>query len=351
MIRLIDSLTKNRSLSDEAFAELLSGHSPGTLAYAMNKGQEACLERFGTAVFVRGLLEISNHCTNNCFYCGIRHSNVGASRYRLSPETIMDCAARGHALGFRTFVLQGGEDPFFTPDAIAAIVSALKKKHPDCAVTLSLGEYPREVYRLWKQAGADRYLLRHETANATHYTHLHPAGMSFDNRMKCIRDLKELGYQAGTGFMVGSPGQTVATLVEDLRFLRTLQPEMVGIGPFIPHNDTPFAHEPPGSMGLTLLLLAIIRLMLPDALIPATTSLATIHPQGREQGLLAGANVLMPNISPPSTRSKYSLYNNKAHTGLEDAGAIAALRATLHGIGRDIATGRGDFVRKQVAQG
>lgn len=296
---------------------------------------------YGRTIFLRGLIEISNHCRNNCLYCGIRR-DVKTQRYRLSKEQILDCCQTGHNLGFRTFVLQGGEDAWFTDEVLCDIVADIKHRFPDCAVTLSLGERGRDSFRRLREAGADRYLLRHETADASHYALLHPAEMSFEHRMQCLYDLRDLGYQVGTGFMVGSPFQTLDTLKKDLAFIAEFHPDMVGIGPFIPADGTPFANRPAGSIDLTLRLLAILRLLLPDVLLPATTALGTLHPSGRERAIAAGANVIMPNLSPQDTRALYSIYNNKLSTLSEAAETVADIRARLLAIGFDAPIDRGD---------
>ena len=293
---------------------------------------------------MRGLIEISNHCRNNCLYCGIRRSAL-TKRYRLSPEQILQCCEIGHRLGFRTFVLQGGEDAWFTDEVLCKLIEEIKRRYADCAVTLSLGERGRDSFRRLRDAGADRYLLRHETADAAHYAHLHPAEMSFDYRMQCLHDLRDLGFQVGAGFMVGSPGQSLDTLMKDLEFIESFRPEMVGIGPFIPADGTPFEHERAGSVELTLRLLAIIRLLHPHVLLPATTALGTLHPTGRERAIMAGANVVMPNLSPQDTRALYSIYNNKLSTGSEAAESAADLRLRLQAIGFDIPDSRGDYAK------
>lgn len=281
------------------------------------------------------------------YCCGIRRSNRNAQRYRLTPEEILDCCRQGYDLGYRTFVLQGGEDPWFTPERIENLVRAIKKNYPDCAVTLSVGEHPKEVYQRWYDAGADRYLLRHETADPVHYDTLHPEVMSLENRMRCLWDLKQIGYQVGCGFMVGSPGQTPAHLAKDLLFIQQLQPHMVGIGPFIPQKDTPFGAEKAGTLELTLYLLSIIRLMLSDVLLPATTALGTIHLKGRELGILAGANVCMPNLSPTAVRKKYALYDNKICTGDEAAECVQCLRRRIESVGYQVAQTRGDHISRK----
>lgn len=332
------------SLSSADIRHLLTTSDPVAID---NLYAEACRVRdevYGRRVFMRGLIEISNHCRNNCLYCGIRR-DARCSRYRLTPQQIMDCCHTGHELGFRTFVLQGGEDAWFTDDRMCAIVADIKRQLPDCAVTLSLGERGRESYRRLREAGADRYLLRHETADATHYAHLHPKEMSFDHRMECLRDLRELGFQVGAGFMVGSPGQTIDTIMKDLEFISTFRPEMVGIGPFIPAAGTPFENERAGSVELTLRLLAIIRLLHPHVLLPATSALGTMHPTGRERAIAAGANVVMPNLSPRDTRALYSIYNNKLSTDSEAAENAADIRARMKAIGMEVPMDRGDYLR------
>lgn len=307
--------------------------------------EEACRVRdevYGRRVFMRGLIEISNHCKNNCLYCGIRR-DAKCRRYRLSKEQIMDCCRTGYGLGFRTFVMQGGEDAWFTDEVMCDIVETVKREFPDCAVTLSLGERGRESFRRLRDAGADRYLLRHETADADHYRKLHPAEMTLEHRMQCLHDLRELGYQVGAGFMVGSPGQTVETLKKDLAFIEEFKPEMVGIGPFIPADGTPFEGERAGSVEVTLRLLAMIRVMHPHVLLPATSALGTMHPQGRERAIAAGANVVMPNLSPQDTRALYSIYNNKLSTGSEAAESAADIRLRMAAIGMEVPMDRGDY--------
>ena len=297
---------------------------------------------YGRDVYIRGLIEFTNYCKNNCFYCGIRRDNTCVERYRLTDQDIMQCCDEGYGLGFRTFVLQGGEDPYFTDDIICKIVSDIKEKYPDCAVTLSIGEKSYDSYLAYFTAGADRYLLRHETADAEHYGKLHPAVMSFDNRKKCLYNLKEIGYQVGSGFMVGSPYQTIDNIIQDLRFLQELEPDMIGIGPYISHENTPFKDKENGTLSQTLKLIAILRCMFPYALIPATTSLGTIEPKGRELGLKAGANVVMPNLSPVGVRELYSLYDNKICTGDEAAQCRACLEKRVESVGYKIVTARGD---------
>ena len=340
---LSDRLIREHSLSVEEYEELLSNRDAETAEYLAAAAVAERKKYYGTKVFVRGLIEISNICKNDCLYCGIRRSNRNCERYRLSDEDILACADEGWRLGMRTVVLQGGEDPHFTDEVVCGIVRGIKEKHPECAVTLSLGERSRESYAKLREAGADRYLLRHETANAAHYRMLHPTEMSYDNRMRCLRDLKELGFQTGCGFMVGSPYQTMRNLAEDLRFIETFRPEMCGIGPFVPHHETPFAAESAGSVELTCFLLSVIRLICPRVLLPATTALGTMHPQGRELGILAGANVVMPNLSPVDVRKQYELYDNKICTGEESAQCIQCLASRIASVGYEIVTDRGDF--------
>ena len=343
MEKLIDKLHQEHTLTAEEYRSLLLCEDTTTNVYLQKKAQQTTIDRFGNAVFIRGLIEISNRCRNNCLYCGIRKGNTMVSRYALSRETILSCCREGHALGFRTFVLQGGEDVSQTDDWVTETVSAVRKEFPDCAITLSLGEKSKEAYQRFFEAGANRYLLRHETFNETHYQELHPSEMSRNHRLRCLEWLKEIGYQTGTGIMVGSPGQTIDHLVEDLLFIERFHPEMIGIGPFIPHAETPFANKPAGSIKLTLKLLSILRLMHPSALIPATTALASLSSDGRERGILAGANVVMPNLSPSSVREKYSLYNQKAAFGSEAAEGLKLLEKQLNKIGYTISNERGDY--------
>lgn len=302
-------------------------------------------ENYGDAVYIRGLIEFTNYCRNNCYYCGIRRGNTGLSRYRLTREDILECTAAGYELGFRTFVLQGGEDLSYSDKELCEIVHDIKAAHSDCAVTLSIGEKNRESYAAYKSAGADRFLLRHETADNTHYAMLHPAEMSLENRKRCLWDLKELGYQVGSGFMVGSPFQTIDNLVSDLRFLEELEPDMIGIGPFLPHADTPFGDKEKGSLKRCVNLIALLRLMFPYALIPATTALGTIHPEGREMGLMAGANVVMPNLSPQNVRKLYTLYDDKLCTGAEAAQHLDELRAKVESVGFRICIDVGNVIK------
>ncbi len=343
MKEYIDRLREEHTLDREGFLTLLSRRDPATQEYAMEEAVKVRRQIYGKDIYIRGLVEITNYCKNNCYYCGIRRENRKASRYRLTPDQILDCCRDGYQLGFRTFVLQGGEDGWYTDEILTAVIKDIKREFPDCAVTLSLGERTFESYQKLYDAGADRYLLRHETATEEHYRKLHPQDLSLEDRKTCLRDLKEIGYQVGAGFMVGSPGQTYAHLVEDLLFLRGLSPHMVGIGPFLSHQDTPFANEPNGDLDLTLFLLALIRLMLPKVLLPSTTALGTLHPDGRKLGILAGCNVVMPNLSPSGVREKYLLYDNKIATGLEAAESIDLLKRQMEEIGYRIVCARGDY--------
>lgn len=345
--KLADRLIAEHSLTEEGYEQLIRGRDEEATACLAEAAVNVRRRIYGNKVYVRGLIEIGNICKNDCLYCGIRRSNRNCERYRLTGDEIVSCAEEGYRLGFRTFVLQGGELPSDTDEILCALVQRLKEAHPDCAVTLSLGERSRESYQKLREAGADRYLLRHETADPEHYKMLHPTEMSFENRMRCLRDLKDLGYQTGCGFMVGSPYQTSAHLAKDLKFIETFRPEMCGIGPFIPHHETPFAKEPAGSVELTCYLLSIIRLMLPNVLLPATTALGTMHQRGRELGILSGANVLMPNLSPVSVRKQYELYDNKICTGEESAQCIRCLESRINAIGYELSMERGDF-RKEA---
>lgn len=341
---LIQKLERDRVLSKAEFTALIEGRNTELAEFLFQRAREVRHKIYGRSVYARGLIEFTNICKNDCFYCGIRRSNTSCERYRLSPEEILLCCEKGYELGFRTFVLQGGEDGFFTDEMIVDIIRGIKGRYPDCAVTLSIGEKGFESYLAYFEAGADRYLLRHETANAAHYGRLHPPELSSENRKQCLFDLKKIGFQTGSGFMVGSPYQTAENLAEDMLFLRELEPHMVGIGPFIPHKDTPFRDEKPGTLELTLFMTGLLRLMLPNALLPATTALGTIHPKGREMGILAGANVVMPNLSPVSVRKKYALYDNKICTGEEAAECVNCLERRMESIGYHLEQCRGDFI-------
>ncbi len=344
MKRIVDNLYECKDLSDEEFKMLIENSETEHLVCMAQKRRE---EVYGKDVFVRGLIEISNYCKNNCYYCGIRGANSSLARYRLTHDEILSCCEEGYRLGLRTFVLQGGEDASLNDIWVCKIVNKIKEKFPDCAVTLSLGEKSYNSYKTYFDSGADRYLLRHETADNNHYSKLHPENLSLENRKKCLWNLKEIGYQVGAGFMVGSPYQTTDNIVSDIRFLQELRPDMIGIGPFLPHHDTPFANEKKGSMQKTLNLISILRLMFPYALIPSTTALGTIHHKGREMGLLAGANVVMPNLSPIRVRKMYQLYDDKICIGEESAQSIELLSQTVTKIGYNIAVSRGD-VRKGI---
>lgn len=344
MNSLIKTLKNTGNLTDTELKTLLE-----TAQYDEDLRRAADAVRrahYGTDVYIRGLIEFSNYCKNDCLYCGIRRSNRCAERYRLTKEEILECCAEGYALGFRTFVLQGGEDPYFTDDRICEIVSAIRKGYPECAITLSVGEKSHESYQAYYEAGANRYLLRHETATPEHYSRLHPSELTFDKRRKCLFDLKEIGFQVGAGFMVGSPYQTTEHIIADLRFLQDLKPDMIGIGPFLSHKDTPFREYPNGELRLVLRLLGILRLMHPKVLLPATTALGTMHPKGRELGLQTGANVVMPNLSPQSVRKKYMLYDNKISTGEESAQSVRNLTEKVTSAGYRIVTDRGDAKTK-----
>lgn len=340
---LIDKLAQERVLGKAEFVTLLANFQEEEQQYLAAKARAVADLHFGKKIFKRGLIEFTNYCKNDCYYCGIRKSNRNTDRYRLTKDDILACCAQGYQLGFRTFVLQGGEDPRYTEDKLVDLVAAIRKAYPDCAITLSLGEKSFAEYLALFKAGADRYLLRHETANARHYALLHPSAQSAANRQRCLADLKRIGYQVGTGIMVGSPYQTMEHLAEDLLYLHELQPQMIGIGPFIPHKDTPFSAFAAGRLDLTLVLLGIMRLMFPNTLIPATTALGTIHPQGREMGILAGANVVMPNLSPVQVREKYLLYDNKICTGEEAAECSNCLEKRLQKIGYMTVVDRGDY--------
>lgn len=340
---LVHELQENRYLPADKMKLLLESEYDGSILY--NAADSARQSVYGRDVYLRGLIEFTNICRNDCRYCGIRRSNKNASRYRLTEEDILSCCKEGYSLGYRTFVLQGGEDMHFTDSLICSVVRHIKESYPDCAVTLSIGERPYESYKAYRNAGADRYLLRHEAASEKLYRRLHPEEMSLENRKRCLYDLKKLGYQVGSGFMVGAPFQTMEHIIEDLEFLRSLSPDMIGIGPFIPQKDTPMGSYPAGSLRLTLRLISVLRLMFPYALIPSTTALGTIHPEGREMGLKAGANVVMPNLSPVRVREKYSIYDNKICTGEESAQCRACLEKRIESAGCRAVTDIGNVKR------
>lgn len=360
-IQLIEKLEQQHQLTEAEYLQLLQ-YRFGTLPeWDDNSEEEIKTKRhqldeqlfvlarkhqqqvFGNRIYVRGLIEVTNYCKNNCYYCGIRRENHRVERYRLTKEEILECCKEGYQLGFRTFVLQGGEDGYYTDDRLCDVIRDLRSKYPDCAITLSFGEWEKESYQRFFDAGANRYLLRHETADEEHYRVLHPREQNLAKRKECLQNLKDIGFQVGAGFMVGSPGQTLAHLSKDLMYLQEFQPHMVGIGPFLSHGDTPFAKEPNGSLEQTVFLLAILRLMNPRILLPATTALATLSQSGRERGILAGANVIMPNLSPMAVRKKYLLYDNKACTGTEAAQGMEDLRRQMQAIGYEVVTDRGDY--------
>ena len=342
MQTLIDTLIKEHNLSRAQWIELIKNRDAVRL-YAMEKASEISQKNFGNKIYIRGLIELTNYCKNDCYYCGIRRSNKNCSRYRLTKEQVLECCAIGYPLGFRTFVMQGGEDAFYTDDYMCSIVAEIRKRYPDCAITLSLGERSYDSYKRLFDAGANRYLLRHETATDEHYAKLHPSFLSLENRKQCLYNLKEIGYQVGTGFMVGSPYQTEENLADDMIFIQNLKPQMIGIGPFLSHIDTPFKDMKNGSLELTLFMLSLCRLMFPKVLLPSTTALATLDKDGRNLGILSGANVIMPNLSPVSTRKNYLLYNDKACTDEEAAEGLEKLKQSLHSIGYEISYERGDY--------
>jgi len=341
--KLIDKLNQTHRLTLREYRHLVNAYSPEALSYIAPLALRAKEKVYGDKVFVRGLIEISNICKNDCIYCGIRASNSNCKRYRLDKDDILSCCKDGYALGFRTFVLQGGEDAYFDDETLCDIVRRIKKEYPDCAVTLSLGERSYESYLSLKEAGTDRYLLRHETADKRHYKKLHPVRMSFDNRMKCLKTLKELGFQTGCGFMVGSPFQKKKHIAKDLKFIETFSPQMCGIGPFIPHKDTPFAKYGAGDVDFCIYLLAIIRLIKPNILLPATTALATLSDGGRNRAIQSGANVIMPNLSPEDAKRNYNLYDGKKSSGLEAADHLEEIKKQLEQVGARIVCERGDM--------
>lgn len=340
--RLIEKLKETHSLELQEWEQLIRTYTKEDLEYASNLARELAIREYGKTIYFRGIIEFSNFCKCDCYYCGIRKSNKNAQRYRLTKEDILECCKEGYENGFRTFVLQGGEDGWFTDEKVCEIIGEIKKNYPDCAVTLSLGERGFDSYKKFKKAGADRYLLRHETIDEVHYKELHPEKQKLENRIQCLRELKALGYQTGCGIMVGTPNQTPGVLAKDMKFMEEFQPAMIGIGPFLPHKDTPFRDKEKGSVELTLFLLALSRIMLPKVLLPATTALGTVEADGRKQGVLAGCNVIMPNLSPLAVRKKYMLYDKKAGTDISAAEGIKLLCKQMEEIGYEVVIGRGD---------
>ena len=343
MKKLVDKIYATHTLSSTEFLNLLNNRNEDITSYLAQKARQTALSVYGNRIYIRGLLEITNYCKNDCYYCGIRHSNPNCDRFKLSVQEIFTCCENAYNKGFRTFVMQGGENGGYSDDELTRIVAAIRKKYPDCAITLSVGEKSREIYQQYFDAGANRYLLRHETADDEHYKKLHPEKMSLENRKQCLFDLKDIGYQVGTGIMVGSPYQTNENIVHDLEFMKILNPQMIGIGPFISQKDTPFHDMKNGTTELTCYLLSILRLMFPHSLIPATTALGTINDNGRELGILSGANVIMPNISPIKSRKKYLLYDNKLATGLESCEGIESLKQQIKNIGYEIVCDKGNY--------
>ncbi|MDO4459187.1 MAG: [FeFe] hydrogenase H-cluster radical SAM maturase HydE [Clostridia bacterium] len=337
---LVDKLRDTRNLTDEEFKALLETDEAD--AYLTQEADKVRRSIYGTDIYMRGLIEFTNYCKNNCYYCGIRRDNRNVERYRLDEETILNCANEGYKLGFRTIVLQGGEDPYYTDERLCSIIRKIKESHPDIAITLSVGEKEHDSYQAYFDAGADRYLLRHETADCEHYSKLHPSELTAEHRQKCLYDLKSIGFAVGAGIMIGSPYQTTEHIIKDLRFMQDLKPEMIGIGPFLSHKDTPFRDKENGSFELTIRLLAVLRLMFPYCLLPATTALGTINPLGREYGFKAGANVIMPNLSPTEIRKLYMLYDNKICTGDESAHCVNCIGRRAASVGYNVVISRGD---------
>lgn len=339
---LIIKLRDNHILERNEFKQLITDLCPDDEEFLYEEARKLREIYYGKEVYTRGLIEFTNYCTKDCLYCGIRAGNSDCERYRLSEDQIFECASIGYRLGFRTFVLQGGEDPFFDDDTFLRIIKRIKSSFPDCAITMSVGEKSRKSYEAFYQAGADRYLLRHETISSDHYSMLHPRGQNIDSRIKCLKDLKDIGYQVGVGIMIGSPGQTIDHIINDLFFMKEFQPQMVGMGPFIPHEQTPFKNKESGKLRDVLHIISIVRLMLPEVLLPSTTALGTIFPTGRELGIKAGANVVMPNLSPKGVRAKYTLYDGKICTGEEAAECIGCLTNRINSTGYEITVDKGD---------
>lgn len=343
MKSLIDKLEKDKTLSPFEFAQLLEEHDATLREYAYARARKVAKQHFNNKIFIRGLIEFSNVCHRNCLYCGIRKDNANVKRYFLDTQTILACCEEAYALGFRTFVLQSGELDNTCEDTMVECIGLIKAHYPDCAITLSMGEKPKEVYEAYYKAGADRYLLRHETSNPIHYEKLHPKGMQVETRKKCLQNLKEIGFQVGSGMMIGSPYQRIDNIIEDFYYLQELQPAMIGMGPYLPHEDTPFYEQPAGDLDLTLFVLALLRLQFPTVLLPSTTALASLVENGRELGILAGANVVMPNISPQAMREHYSLYDHKASSGAEAKEGLEDMKKRMQAIGYEVVIDRGDY--------
>lgn len=343
VLSLIDKLNIEKKLLHHEWRYLLENYTESDRNYASETARKITVDRFGKKIYFRGIIEFTNFCKNDCYYCGIRCSNKNIQRYRLSKEDILECAKDGYNNGFRTFVLQGGEDGYFTDNILCDIVISLKKLYPDCAITLSVGERSRESYQMLYDAGADRYLLRHEAAEKELYCKLHPEYQHHENRMRCLKDLKSIGYQTGCGFMIGVPHQSMSDIASDMIFIQEFKPQMVGLGPFIPHKDTPFGKFPNGRTELTLFIISLTRIMLPYVLMPSTTALGTVSGDGRKLGVLAGCNVVMPNLSPMNVRKKYMLYDNKVGTDCDAATGIRILREQMEEIGYEVVCSRGDY--------
>lgn len=344
VFKIIDKLYQNHNASEDELIFLIDNLDDKSKEYLFEKSHKTSLKYYQNNVYIRGLIEFTNYCKMNCKYCGIQSDNKKVERYRLTKDEILNCASIGDKLGYKTFVLQGGEDPFFTDEVLIDIIKSIKEKFPNNAITLSIGERSFESYKVLFEAGADRYLLRHETATKELYEFLHP-NASFENRRKCLNDLKSIGYQVGAGFMVGLPSETTIDLVNNLTYIKQLSPDMCGIGPFIPHKDTELKNEKQGSLELTLVMLAITRLLLPAVLLPATTALGSIDKNGRERGLKVGANVVMPNLSPTSVREKYSLYDGKICTGDEAAECRQCIEQRINSAGFKLEVCRGDNIK------
>ena len=348
MKELINKLEHNGTLTKSEWIALIDHRTPELASYLFERARALRHHYYDHDIYCRGLIELTNYCQQDCYYCGIRKSNRQINRYRLSEENVLTCCQQGYELGFRTFVLQGGEDAYYTDERLITLVQKIQQVHPECAITLSLGERSYESYQRLFEAGATRYLLRHETANHAHYDQLHPDNSTATKRQECLWNLKKIGYQVGTGFLVGSPFQTTAHLADDMLFLKELNPQMIGIGPFIPHHQTPFHNQSAGTLELTLFMLGLIRLMLPKVLLPSTTALGTIADDGREQGVLAGANVVMPNLTPIAVRNDYLLYDNKIGTTDDASQYRRSMEKRMEAIGYQFAISRGDSLNIEV---
>ena len=337
---VLEKAKTSSALTPEDLVTLLSA-TEEQIPQLMAAADAVRLQTVGNQVHLRGIIEFSSYCSQRCCYCGLRADNKKIQRYRLTPEQILDTARAAVETGYRTLVLQSGEDTLFSEKCIAELTAEIKKM--DVAVTLSCGERSYKTYQLWREAGADRYLIKQETADPALYRCLRP-GHTLQQRLQCQHWLKELGYQVGSGCMIGLPGQTVETLARDLQLMKEMHIDMSGMGPFIPHPETPLRQNHTGSVSMTIKMLATARLFMPWLLLPATTSLASLHPQGRELALRAGASVIMPNVSPEAFRTLYQIYPGKLNTRNSMADYRAEITTLIEKEGRTVALDLGHSI-------